>query len=171
MGKKGELDKNLEMAPTWRFRTGDGNLLVLDEGATERGEWIGSRHFKGFGVKDVPAGLQLQLRQGSRASKAGTTPRNNSVVGEENELAVEDRLEYYIVLLTWRARSAREVEDEDAAKAKEKEDENKEGALAIGRTSSTTNSSATMPAPAPPVTMTRPRILYNRFNAPPTYYG
>ena len=167
MGKKGELDANLEMAPTWRFRTGDGNVLVLDKSATERGEWIGSRHFKGFGVKDVHAGLQLQLRQGSRASKSGTTPRNNSVPAEEeNELAVEDRLEYYTVLLTWRARSAKEIEDEDAAKAKEKEDENKEGELAMGRTSSTTISSATVPPP-----MTRPRILYNRFNAPPTYYG
>ena len=177
MGKKAELDANLVMAPTWRFRLGDGNLLVLGEGATERGEWIGSRHFKGFGVKDVQAGLQLQLRQGSRASKSGTTPRNNSVPVEE-ELAVEDRLEYYTVLLTWRARSAKAVEeeDEDAAKTKEKENENdEEREWGISRTSSTMmNTTTTMPPPPPappPVTMTRPRILYNRFNAPPTYYG
>ena len=161
--KRAELDANLVMAPTWRFRLGDGNRLVLDEGATERWEWTGSRHFKGFGVKDVPAGLQL--RQGSRASKAGT-PRNNSVA--EEELAVEDRLDYYVVLLTWRARSAKEVEEEEAAKAKVKE-ESEEGELAIGRTS--TNTSATMPTPPAAAPVTRPRILYNRFNAPPTYYG
>lgn len=163
MGKRGELDANLVMAPSWRFKLGDGNLLVLDESATERGEWIGSRHFKGFGVKDVQAGLQL--RQGSRASKAGTS-RANSVPDQEEELAVEDRLEYYIVLMTWRARSVKEVEEEEAVKEKEKK-ENEEGTL-------TMNTSATMPtapAPGPPVTMTRPRILYNRFNAPPTYYG
>ena len=168
MGKKGELDANLEMAPSWRFRLGDGNLLVLDEGATERGGWVGSRHFKGLGVRDVPAGLQLQLRQGSRTSKSGSTPRNNSIPQEDEELAVEDRLEYYTVLLTWRARSTKEVEEQDdaAKEAKEKEDnenENeREGELAMGRISSHT--SATAP-------MTRPRILYNRFTAPPTYYG
>ena len=163
MGKRAELDANLVMAPTWRFRLGDGNLLVLDEGATEKWEWTGSRHCKGFGVKDVPAGLQW--RKGSRASKAGT-PRHNSVA--EEELAVEDRLEYYVVLLTWRAKSAKEVEEEEAAKAKEKK-ENEEGELAIGPTS--TNTSATMPAPPAPAPVTRPRVLYNRFNAPPTYYG
>lgn len=165
-GKRGELDHNLEMAPTWRFRLGDGNLLVLDEGATERWEWVGSRHVKGLGMKDVPAGLQW-TRKGSRASKTGT-PRNNSLAAEE-ELAVEDRLEYYVVLLTWRAKPAKEVEEEDAATAKEKK-ENEEAELAIGRSS--TNTSATVPAP-PPVAapVIRPRVLYNRFNAPPTYYG
>ena len=167
--KRAELDNNLVMAPTWRFRLGDENLLVLDEGATERWEWTGSRHVKGFGVKDVPAGLQW-TRKGSRASKAGTTPRNNSVAAEE-ELALEDRLEYYVVLLTWRAKSAKEVEEEDAAKAEEKED-NEEAELAIGRSSSR-NTSATVPAPLPPVAapVMRQRVLYNRFNAPPTYYG
>ena len=119
-----------------------------------------------FGGLLGPGGLLLLLRLGSRASKGGT-PRTNSVV-EEEQLAVEDRLEYYIVILTWRARSVKEVVEEDDAKEKEKE-ENEERELAIGRT----NTNATMPsAPAPPVTTTtRPRILYNRFNAPPTYYG
>ena len=161
--KRTELDANLVMAPTWRFRLGDENLLVLDEEATEKWEWTGSRHVKGLGMKDVPAGLQW--RKGSRASKAGT-PRNNSVA--EEELAVEDRLEYYVVLLTWRAKSAEEVEAEEAANVKEKK-ENEEGELAIGRSS--TNTRTTVPAPPVAAPVTRPRVLYNRFNAPPTYYG
>ncbi|KAK0513680.1 hypothetical protein JMJ35_003402 [Cladonia borealis] len=165
VGKRGELDNNLVMAPSWRFRLGDGKVLVLDEGVTERWEWSGSRHVKGLGMRDVPAGLQW-TRKGSRSSKAGGTPRNNSVVGEE-ELAVEDRLEYYVVLLTYRARSAKEVEEEDAATAKEKEGNEEAMELAIGRSS--TNTSATVPTPPPPVI--RPRVLYNRLNAPPTYYG
>ena len=168
--KRGELDNNLVMAPSWRFRLGDGKVLVLDEGGTERWEWCGSRHVKGLGMRDVPAGLQWG-RKGSRSSKAGGTPRNGSVVGEE-ELAVEDRLEYYVVLLTYRARSAKEVEEEDAATTKERMKENEEATeLALGRSS--TNTSATVPAPAPPVAapVMRQRVLYNRFNAPPTYYG
>ena len=167
-GKRGELDASVEKAGTWQFKLGDGNVLVLDEDATEKSSWIGSKHFKGLNAPAVPPGLQL--RQGSRASLSlfASTPRSNS---EVEELAPEDSLVYYVVLLTWRARAAPAVKAEDAAKAEE--EKTSEDAVEP-RTTNSSASADNAPAAAPPAAAaqpTRPSPLFNRFNAPPTYYG
>ena len=173
VGKKGELDASVDKASMWKIPLGDGNVLVLDEEATEKSSWTGSKHFKGLNAPAVPAGLQLS-RQSSRVnfSPFASTPRSNS---EAEELAPEDSLDYYVVLLTWRARAASEVEAEEAAREEAAEEAAKQEAADTAFEPTTTNrSGSTGNAPPTPVAAapaTRPRPLFNRFNAPPTYYG
>ncbi|KAL2045360.1 hypothetical protein ABVK25_012176 [Lepraria finkii] len=149
----------------WKIPLGDGNVLVLDEEATEKSSWTGSRHFKGLNAPTVPAGLQLS-RQSSRVnfSPFASTPRSNS---ETEELAPEDSLDYYVVLLTWRARAASEVEAEEAAR----EDAADTAFAPITTTNRSGSTGNAPPTPAAAAPATRPRPLFNRFNAPPTYYG
>lgn len=152
--KRAELDANVQRAPFWRFPLSDGNILAMDEVATEKSTWTGSKHFKGLHAPAVQAGLQL--RQGSSASfrSLRLTPKEKF---EAEELAPEDSLDYYVVTLIWRAQPAPEEEDVEG-----------EGENFLE--SSTTNSSASAAVPAQ-TPIPAPRVSYNRFNAVPTFYG
>ena len=148
--KRGELDVIVEKARTWRFPLGDGRILVLDEEATERDAWTGSKHFKGMNAPSASAGLQL--RQGSVASFAGLAKKRT--YSEPERLSAVDTLQYYIVTLKWRA-----------------QDVERDGS--VGQASDGADSLVDPPQnvdmPIAPVTV--PRSSYNRVNALPTYYG
>lgn len=128
-------------------------MLVMDEENIEMSAWTGSKHFKGLSAPSVPAGLQL--RQGSTASFSPfkSTSRSDT---ESEELGPGDTLDYYVVLLTWRAQPKSEHDDVPAAAT---------AADAMPTSSTTTNTGV-----APP-TMAAPRATFNRLNAIPTYYG
>lgn len=151
--KRAELDRSLAKAPSWRFPLGDDSVLIMDEEATEKDTWIGSKYFKGSHAPAVQA--SLQLRQGSSASfkPFRSTPKEKV---EVEELAPEDCLKYYIVILTWRAQPA------------PADDAQLEGEDELATTTTNSSASATA-APAAPVAA--PRTSYNRYNAVPTYYG
>ena len=152
--KRAELDTIIERARSWKFPLGDGNMLVIDQESTEKSVWAGSKHFKGLNAANAPTGLQL--RQGSTAgfSPFKSTPRSDT---ESEDLGLEDILDYYVVLLTWRAQS-------------KFEHDNILTAADTMPTSSNTTSAITNTAVAPPTTPA-PRGTYNRLNAIPTYYG
>lgn len=152
--KRAELDTIIERARFWRFPLGDGNMLVMDQESTEKSVWTGSKHFKGLNAANAPMGSQL--RQGSTAgfSPFKSTPRSDI---ESEELGLEDTLDYYVVLLTWRAQS-------------KFEHDNILTAANPMPTSSNTTPATTNTAVAPPTTPA-PRGTYNRLNAIPTYYG
>lgn len=151
--KRKELDTIVERAQSWKFPLGDSNVLVMDEENIEMSAWTGSKHFKGLSAPSVPAGLQL--RQGSTASFSPfkSTSRSDT---ESEELGPGDTLDYYVVLLTWRAQPKSEHDDVPAAAT---------AADAMPTSSTTTNTGV-----APP-TMAAPRATFNRLNAIPTYYG
>ena len=170
--KRMELDASVDKAATWKIPLGDGNVLVLDEGATEKSSWAGSKHFKGLNAPAIPAALQF-TRQPSRQnhSPVSTTPRSNS---ETEDLGLEDFLYYYVVLLTYRARPASELAAEDAAKEEEAAEAARQEAADTAfetATRSSTISAGDAATAAPAAPAARPRALFNRFNAPPTYYG
>ncbi len=152
--KRAELDTIIERARSWRFPLGDGKMLIMDQETTEKSVWTGSKHVKGLNAANAPTGSQL--RQGSTAGflPFKSTPRSDT---ESEELGLEDTLDYYVVLLTWRAQSKFEHDN----------------TLTVADTMPT--SSNTIPATtntevAPPTTPA-PRGTYNRLNAIPTYYG
>lgn len=155
--KRTEVDTITERAPLWKFPLGDGNVLVLDKESTESSAWTGSKYFKGLNAPNIAAGLQL--RQGSTASFSPfkSTPRSGT---ESGELLPGDILDYYVVLLTWRAES-KSVHDVIPTPVD-----------ATPASSNTTNTTLapTNTAVAPPATPA-PRGTYNRLNAIPTYYG
>lgn len=155
--KRTELDTIIERARSWKFPLGDGNALVMDEGSTEKSVWTGSKHSKGLNAVTVPAGLQL--RQGSTASFSPfrSTPRSDA---ESEELGPGDTLDYYVVLLTWRAQSNSEHDDVPTAA----------GTMLTSSTATNTTPATTSTAVAPPTTAA-PRGTYNRLNNIPTYYG
>ncbi|KAL6717303.1 hypothetical protein ACLMJK_005218 [Lecanora helva] len=153
--KRPELDAVVDRAHTWRFPLGDGRTLILDECATTRESWSGSRHFKGLNAPNVPAGLQL--RQGSIASFSGVSKKRTN--SEPEILRLEDMLHYYVVTLTW---SARDTSRENRARIYE----NSRGSFG---TSSPDKPTSTIPSLTIPATM--PHASYNRLNAIPTAYG
>lgn len=118
-----ELGAIVRQAPRWKFPLADGNVLVLDEKATERRTWTGSRHFKGW---DRAAPGPLQFRQKSFSALGRREGgRSDSVDGSGlgvgmgvEELDVSDRLEYYVVVMVWRARTV----DEDGKEEEEREE-------------------------------------------------
>ena len=152
--KRTELDTIVEKARSWKFPLGDGNMLVMDEGSTEKSVWTGSKHFKGLNAPNVALGLQLRQGSTSSFSPFKATPRGDT---ESEELGLGDTLDYYVVLLTWHAQTKTEYDDVSTA-------------FDVMPTSSSTTSATTNTAVAPPRT-TAPRATYNRLNAIPTYYG
>ena len=150
--KRGELDVIIGRTPTWRFPLGDGRVLFLDEKATVRDAWTGSKHFKGINVPSVQPGLQL--RQGSTASFSGLSKKRVNSLPDE-ELGPGDMLDYYVVTLIWRARDPSENNDA-------KEMENDTSGLPVIH-------SANVVAAAGPITASQ--VTFNRMNAVPTFYG
>ncbi len=144
--KRQELDIIVDMARTWRFTLGDGQVLVQDDESIARDTWTGSKHFKGFNVPDVQPGLQL--RQGSIASLSQTGKKRINF--ESEELAPGDSLDYHVVCLTWRAQDPPEESGTD--------EETIESMDQIGV--STNNA----------VMAQHPRVYYNRMNTIPTFY-
>ena len=154
--KAEELNVIIRRAHTWKFRLGDGRILVLDEDATRKDTWTGSKHFKGLNAPSVPAGLQL--RQGSTASFSGLgKKRTDSMSETEEELGPGDTLDYYLVTLFWRA------QDQPKANAVLEEESHANASSVMGNPNAALASTT---APGTP-----PRISYNRGNAVPTFYG
>ena len=153
--KRNELDAIIEKARSWRFPLGDGNVLVMEGEDAEKSAWTGSKRFKGRNVVNVPAGLQL--RQGSTASFSPFKSTSRSD-GDSEELGPEDIIDYYVVLLKWRARTTSEHDDATATAMDMELSSAENTELALANT-----------AVAPPGTAT-PRS-YHRLNAIPTYYG
>lgn len=155
--KRKELDTIVERARSWRFPLGNDSALVMDQENIEKSAWTGSKHFKGLNAPTAAAGLQL--RQGSTASFLSfrSTPRSDA---ESEDLEPGHTLEYYVVLLTWRAQS--HTANDDAPIAANVIPDSSESTSTVPATSNT--------AVAPPGTAT-PRGTYNRSNAIPTYYG
>ena len=152
--KISELEANLMKASGWRLPLGDAKVLLLDEGSTVKSRWSGSKHFKGLDAAGVPAYLQLR-RPSLRKADA-----KNEIELENAELTPEDLLNYYVVLLTWRAR--------DAPKAEESEDRREDESVSVLSTSDG-STNASIAATPPPATV--PRASFNRRNAVPTFYG
>ncbi len=148
--KREELNIIIQRAPTWKFRLGDGQLLLLDENKIEEITWTGSKHFKGLNAPSVPAGLQL--RQGSAVSFSGLSKKRMN--SEPEELGPGDSLAYYVVTLTWRAHTTPEE-----VFAKE---------VDASAVASTTFDPPVTSSTAP---VTAPSVSYNRLNAVPTFYG
>lgn len=172
--KTAELDATVDQARSWKFPLRDGNVLILDESVTETSNWTGSRHFKGFNAPSVPAALQSwhgrsKMTVGSpTATPAGaaasasrqasfsalgpatTNPRTHSESLEE--LAPEHTLDYYVVLLSWRAR--------------EPNPDSEPGCL-----ESPTASPTTSPATARAPVVHGPRTTFSSGSVIPTYYG
>ena len=169
VGKKGELDAVVKKAAEWRFGLGDGNVLVLDEEATEKSGWVGSKHFKGLHASKVEAGLQLQQGRRATFSSLRSSRSQEEDAGEAEVLGEDDMLEYYVVLLTWRAEAAPKQGQEGAKAVEHTSSDKREGGLVSGGAANdaTTNGTITNI-----VTPPRPLGLsYNRLNAVPTYYG
>lgn len=145
--KRQELDIIVDIARTWRFTLGDGQVLVQDDEAIARDTWTGSRHFKGFNVPDVQPGLQL--RQGSIASLSQTGRKRINV--ESEELAPSDSLDYYVVTLMWRAQDPPQENGAD-----------EETIESVDQVGVSTNDV---------VMAQHPRAYYNRMNNIPTFYG
>lgn len=158
--KRKELDTIIEKARSWRFPLGDGNVLVMDEENIEKSAWTGSKHFKGLNAPNIPAGLQL--RQGSTASFSPFKSTSRSGT-ESEELGPGDSLDYYVVLLKWRAQPKSEHNDVPTATTAT---DAIPPLTAPDTTPATTNTGV-----APPTTAAAPRATYNRLNAVPTYYG
>lgn len=95
--KRSELDVTADKAQTWRFPLGDGQELALDESSTQKDCWIGSRHFKGYGLTNPRPALRSQ----------------QTAYPEPQELLAFDYLSYYVVILTWRAQQPSEEESSD----------------------------------------------------------
>ena len=155
--KKKELDTLVEKAHSWKFPLGDGNVLVMDEGNTDTSAWTGSRHFKGLSAANVSAGLQL--RQGSTASFSHFKVTPRCATGLE-ELGPGDKLDYHVVLLTWRAQIDSKRDDPPAA----------DDVVPRPSVTTSTNPATVNTAVAPPTTAAQ-RGTYNRMNAIPTFYG
>ena len=155
--KRTELNTIIEKAQSWSFPLGDGNVLVMDEGSIEKSVWTGSKHFKGLNAPNIPAGLQL--RQGSSASFSPFKSTLRSDI-ESEELQPGEKLDYYVVLLTWRTQSNIEHNDVSAAV-----DALHNSSTATVVTPAMTNTEVALPTTAPQ------RGTYNRTNAIPTYYG
>ena len=155
--KRKELDTIVERARSWRFPLGDDSVLVMDRDNIDKSTWTGSKHFKGLNAPITTAGLQL--RQGSTASFLSfrSTPRSDA---ESEDLEPDHALEYYVVLLTWRAQSY--AANDDAPTAANLMFDSSEAASTVPATTNT--------AVAPPGTVA-PRGTYNRSNAIPTFYG
>ena len=155
--KRAELDTTIEKARSWKFPSGDGSVLVMHEESTVRSVWTGSKHFKGLSAPNIAVGSQL--RQGSTASFSPfkSTLRSDT---ETAELGPDDTLDYYVVLLTWRAQTKSEYDDVPTVA----------DAMRTSSAATTTIAATTNTAVAPPRTTT-PRGTYNRSNAIPTYYG
>ena len=155
--KRAELDAIIERARSWKFPLGDDNILVMDQESIEKSVWAGSKHVKGLNAPNAPTGSQL--RQGSTAgfSPFKSTPRSDT---ESEELGLEDTLDYYVVLLTWRAQS--KFEHDNFLTAVD--------TMPTSSTATKTTPATTNTAVAPPTTPA-PRGTYNRLNAIPTYYG
>lgn len=94
IGKREELEEIVGVAGEWVFGIGDeGVVLVMDEAATERMEWTGSRFVKGLpGSGEERAGLGLLQGRGIGSRRESEVERDG-----------EDTLDYYVVTLVWRA--------------------------------------------------------------------
>jgi len=143
-----ELGIIVDKAPTWKFPLGDGQVLVLDVGLTERYTWTGSKHFKGLNAPNVQPGLQL--RQGSTAIFSQSNKKATDF--ERDELAPNDNLDYCVVILTWRAQDPPEEGDTD---------EETEETLEQSATHSSNTAAEAQ----------HPRVYYHRMNAIPAFYG
>ena len=152
--KRNELDIIVEKARSWKLPLGDGNALVMDAENIHKSAWTGSKYFKGLNAVNIPAGLQL--RQGSTTSFSPfkSTPRCDA---EPEVLGPEDTLDYYVVLLMWRAQTTSEISGTSTA-------------ADVVPTPPEATPTMTNTAVAPPRTAA-PRGTYNRSNAIPTYYG
>ncbi|KAL9132110.1 MAG: hypothetical protein Q9217_000146 [Psora testacea] len=116
-GKRVELDEVVAIAPAWHFDLADRHVLVLDEDTIQKHEWTGSSRFSK--APDVEPGLPL--RQGRRATLAGLrTGRQPSFMHRlESDAWGTGTLDYYVVLLTWRAQAPKEENNETIEEAQD----------------------------------------------------
>ena len=199
--KKEELDAVVERACEWQFPLPDDRVLICDCDATLYTTWTGSRHFKGPPYKPsadpTPGQHLLQGRGVSMSSSSASRPstlRKNSFATitkkkvtrtgsesskcpgmwpEEEELAPEDRLEYYVVMLIYRAQDGKEKEKEVA---EEEDGENSNGLDAVtNRVAAASITTTPTPIPAVPPTAQQgvfaPTPWVPRRSGFPTAYG
>ena len=147
--KRAELDLNLERATSWKFPLANGNILIMDPSATIKTTWIGSKHFKGIPHASTPTDSQPRKSSSAKFMTFKSLPKDRL---KSELLAPDDKLEYYVVTMTWRAQPV--SEEEDLVEEGERDH-------VTGKTESNGNNTASAP----------PRMLYNRINAVPTFYG
>ena len=97
--KRAELDAVVDLAPSWRFPLGNDppgkdGLLIFDSAATERNSWMGREVSCGKNAGQIPR---------SRDSTVGNLFRRRASEWADHETQHGAEVEYYVVILTWRA--------------------------------------------------------------------
>ena len=164
-GKRADLDEIIEQDFAWKFPLQDDKVLVCDCDAAVYSSWTGSRHFKREGRRisasssSASASRPLTSRKNSIAtitknkikrmgSESSKYPGLSREEEEEEELAPEVRLEYYVVTLTFRAQDHEgEKREVDNAEGEETGDE----LNAVGARSVPAATAVATPTPAPVV--------------------
>ncbi len=91
--RKHELDAIVAEASSWQMPLGDGNVLVMDVSRTLQSSWVGSKFYCGHPSRGFTV----------TRSEPGFSHKRKDV---ETELALEDSIEYYVIMLTWYAQPA-----------------------------------------------------------------
>lgn len=116
-GKRKELDEIVIRAADWRFRLGDGNILVLNPARTKRTGWQGLNLRKCFDPLDQPcakADARSLTKPTASGLRAPSDPKEAkerlvkdgvdfTVWDGEPEILGDNCLTYYVVSLTYEA--------------------------------------------------------------------
>ena len=185
--KREELDAVVAAASSWQFPLGDGNILVLDLNATKTEKWTGSANFKSTkspsptyvpglendnagALVNPGAGQQQQQQQVRRPTfvasfRGGGSGRRADSVGSEE---LGEVLDYYIVILTWRARRPEDVIPAEADE--EGVEKSRESAAGSDGGVGMQNHPHPMPTPAIPALANGPARAVGR-DVIPSYWG